>query len=207
MRVIKPFTEILSPIDGDDILKRIERAGRICYKSEDRITPESAQKFVASIIKRGHESVLEHISISVRFVCDRGIMAELTRHRISSFSVESTRFCNYANSELQFIMPFYFAESHDGEKNDAWYETMKVCESAYLTLLSLGAKPEEARSVLPNSLKTEVVMTANLREWRTVFRQRCSKHAHPAMRELTIPLLNDLKQRIPVIFDDIEVSE
>jgi thymidylate synthase (FAD) len=205
VKIIKPYFEILSCPDGEDVLKTIEMAGRTCYKSEDKITADSAKVFVSKLIDRGHESVLEHVSISVRLVCDRGVSHELVRHRLASFSQESTRYCTYdgkgRHQELTFIEPWFFVGSR--ENMGCWLMAMREIETVYLSLLRLGAKPEEARTVLPNSLKTELVMTANLREWRHIFRLRTSKAAHPQMREMMVPLLQELKARVHVVFDDI----
>lgn len=205
MKIINASYRIETRIDGAEILKRIEKAGRTCYKSEDRTTDESAKAFVRKLIERGHESVLEHESITVRFVCDRGVSHEIVRHRIASFSQESTRYCNYSNdrfgSELTFIKPCFFKEAKGAYCS--WYNTMDFAECAYFDMLEDGCTPQEARSVLPNSLKTEVVMTANLREWRHFLKLRTAPAAHPQMRELTVPLLHELQRQIPVIFDDI----
>lgn len=206
MKIIEASYHIETPIDGAEILKRIEKAGRTCYKSEDRITEESAKVFVRKLIERGHESVLEHESITVRFVCDRGISHEIVRHRLASYSQESTRYCNYGNdrfgSEITFIKPCFFKEAKGAYCS--WYNTMDFAECAYFDMLEDGCTPQEARSVLPNSTKTEVVMTANLREWRHFLKLRTAKAAHPQMRELTVPLLHELQRQIPVVFDDIQ---
>lgn len=208
MKIIKPSTEILSPVDGCAILKHIERCGRVCYKSEDKITEISARTFVANIIKRGHEAVLEHASITVKFVVDRGVSHEIVRHRLAAYCQESTRYCNYSKdgfgNEVTFIKPLFFDE--DSYQYKIWKNDCAMSESNYLLLLDQGASPQDARSVLPNSLKTEVVMTANLREWRHFFRLRTAPAAHPQMREVTIPLLAKFKELIPVIFDDIEAE-
>lgn len=205
MKIIKPYYEILTPIDGVQILKHIEGCGRICYKSEHKITDNSYLSFVRNIVKRGHEAVLEHSSLSVKFVCDRGISHEIVRHRLASYCQESTRYCNYSKddfqSEITVIEPFYLMPYTDGYS--AWEEACQIAERAYFKLLDFGCSPQEARAVLPNSLKTEIVMTANLREWRHFLKLRTSPTAHPQMWELTVPLLNELKVRIPVIFDDI----
>lgn len=207
MRIVEPGFEFLDDINGDTIIKSIEKMGRTCYKSEDKITDTSAASFVARIIKSGHESVIEHEKITVRIICDRGVSHEIVRHRIASYSQESTRYCNYSDSkfgnELTLIKPFYWAE--DSDKYSVWLSTMKVIEEAYHTLVASGTKPEEARSVLPNSLKTEIVVTMNLREWRHFFKLRTVATAHPQMREISIPLLVAMRQKIPVIFDDINV--
>lgn len=200
MKIVNASYRIETPIDGAEILKRIEKAGRTCYKSEDRITEESAENFVLTLIERGHESVLEHASITVRFVCDRGISQEIVRHRLASYSQESTRYCNY--SELTFIQPCFFMDKPWAYC--AWENAMGFAENVYLDLLSDGCTPQEARSVLPNSTKTEIVMTANIREWRHFLKLRTAKAAHPQMRELTVPLLYELQRQIPVVFDDIK---
>ena len=180
----------------------IERVGRTCYKSEERMSADSAAPFCEMVLKRGHESVIEHASMSVRFIIDRGVSHELVRHRLAAFSQESTRYCNYGKTgEVTFIQPCFWKEGDAGFHH--WRHAMRCAETAYLDLLASGAKPEEARSVLPNSLKTEIVMTANLREWRHVFRLRTSSKAHPQMREVMCPLLAEVRAVIPVLFDGI----
>ena len=205
MKIINASYRIETPIDGKQILKRIEIAGRTCYKSEDRITDESATAFVRKLIERGHESVLEHESITVRFVCDRGVSHEIVRHRLASYSQESTRYCNYSNDrfgyEITFIKPCFLKEGTGAYAS--WLSAMHLANIMYSDMLAEGCTPQEARSVLPNSTKTEVVMTANLREWRHFLKLRTAKAAHPQMRELTVPLLHELQRRIPVVFDDI----
>ena len=209
MKIIAPYHEIISKIDGAEMLRNIELCGRVCYKSEDRITDGSAEKFVGMILKSGHESVLEHEKITVRFVCDRGVTHEIVRHRIASYSQESTRYCNYSKDkfggEITFIRPCFWAE--DDEKFAVWKETMQSIEDSYVKLICLGAKPEEARSILPNSVKTEIMVTMNLREWRHFFKLRTAERAHPQIREIAIPLLNELKGLVPVIFDDINGAD
>ena len=199
MKIINASYRIETPIDGAEILKRIEKAGRTCYKSEDRITEESATAFVRMLIERGHESVLEHESITVRFVCDRGVSHEIVRHRIASFSQESQRYVRY-NGDIEFINP----RMPNAKAHEAWQELCERAEETYKELLSYGVQPQQARAVLPNSTKTEIVMTANLREWRHFLKLRTAKAAHPQMRELTVPLLHELQERIPVVFDDIQ---
>lgn len=209
MKIIKAGYEILSKIDGIKELQHIEEIGRVCYKSEDKITAdgESARKFVKMLINRGHEAMIEHSMLSVKFIVDRGVSHELVRHRIASFAQESTRYCNYGNdkfgNEITLIKPSFFVEN--SSLYNSWLSACKNCEHQYFTLLGLGAMPQEARSVLPNSLKTEVIITANYREWRNFFKLRTASVAHPQMREVTIPLLVEIKKLIPVIFDDIEV--
>lgn len=205
MRVIEPSVEILDVIDGNDILKRIERIGRVCYKSEERITDESSNKFIRSILESGHESVIEHEKISVRFICDRGVSHEIVRHRIASYSQESTRYCNYSKekfgNEITVIKPLFWKEDSDEYK--AWHRAMLLAEKAYNELTEMGAKAQEARSVLPNSLKTEIVVTMNLREWRHFFRLRTSEKAHPQMREVASMALEKMKRELPIIFDEL----
>lgn len=205
MKIIKPHFIFLEDIDGLAILKRIEQAGRICYKSENKITETSAKNFVAKIITMGHESVIEHEKISVKIVCDRGVSHELVRHRIASYSQESTRYCNYTQdkfgNELTFIRPCFWDEKDP--KYLIWKTQMEQVEANYNSLIHSGATPEEARSILPNSLKTEIVVTMNLREWRHFFKLRSSSSAHPQMREIASQMLDDFKNVIPVLFDDI----
>lgn len=206
MRIIEPDFEILEEINGEEILKKIEKIGRVCYKSEDKITDDSAKRFVANILKNGHESVIEHEKVSVRIICDRGVTHEIVRHRIASYSQESTRYCNYNNDkfgkELTLIRPSFWKE--DSKEYKIWLQTMQTIEDAYNRLIELGAEPQQARSILPNSLKTEIVVTMNLREWRHFFKLRTAKRAHPQMREVACALLDEFKNRIPIIFDDIE---
>lgn len=207
MKVIEPEVKIESSLKREEILKAIERAGRTCYKSEERITPESASAFVRGIVKTGHESVIEHQSLTVRFVCDRGVTHEIVRHRLAAYSQESTRYCNYSKGkfggELSFIRPFFFT----GEALAEWEKAMSAVETTYLRLLEMGSSPEQARSILPNSLKTEIVMTANLREWRHFFRMRAAAAAHPQMRQVAIPLLLELKAELPELFGEITYDE
>jgi len=207
MKIIKAGYEVIDELNGSTILKKIELCGRVCYKSEEKMTDDTAEKFVRGIIKNGHESVLEHFSFTVRFIVDRGVSHELVRHRIASFSQESTRYCNYGNDgECTFIEPcFWDNDDMEAAHFDAWRKALKTAEGCYLRMIENGASPQEARSVLPNSLKTEVVMTCNLRAWRHFFRLRTAKAAHPQMREVTVPLLAELKKKIPVVFDDVGV--
>ena len=227
MILTKPYFEI-ETVDGLEMLRKIEKAGRTCYKSEDKITDGSAAKFVAGILKRGHESVIEHGSVSVRIICDRGVTHEIVRHRLASYSQESTRYCNYAGG-VTFIIPPWLNIPEDFIDNDItqvdisdnvdswfasdacpdymWCMTMADAETTYKFLITHCIdkwSPQQARSVLPNSLKTEIVMTCNLREWRHFFKLRTAPSAHPQMREIAVPMLKMFKLLIPVIFDDIE---
>jgi thymidylate synthase (FAD) len=203
MKIIEPHYIIMDELNGMEILKKIEQCGRTCYLSEDKITDTSCIDFAKMIIKNGHESVLEHVSITVKFIIDRGVSHEIVRHRIASFSQESTRYCNYSKGgEIGFIKPSLSSE----QAFKLWQDSCEQAESTYLQLLNSGCKPQEARAVLPNCLKTEIVMTANLREWRHFLRLRTSLNAHPDMRKLVIPLLIEFKEKIPVIFDDILIE-
>lgn len=206
MRIIPASFEIIDKIDSDKILKQIEIIGRVCYKSEDRITPTSSKQFIQKLLNSGHESVIEHEKVSVKFICDRGISHEIVRHRIASYSQESTRYCNYFKdkfgNELTFIKPYFWND--DTQQYNIWLETMQMIEQNYNKLIQLGAKAEQARSILPNSLKTEIIATMNLRQWRHFFKLRTAPNAHPQMREISIPLLNEMKNIIPVVFDDIQ---
>ncbi len=203
MKIIEPYFEILHMADEDEIYRHLELAARTCYKSEDKITQGSAAQFLQRLVKSGHKSVIEHVSISVRIVCDRGVMAELTRHRLASFSIESTRYANYSKdkfgSEITVIRPFFW--QNDSPQYNAWKMAMEACEKTYLELIESGAKAQEARSVLPNSLKTDIIITANIREWLHIFNLRCSKASHPQMREIMLPLLDEFYKRLPVLFE------
>jgi thymidylate synthase (FAD) len=216
MRIVKPSFEILNGVDLDFIVA----AGKTCYKSEKTWTDEERNTFIKNLIIRGHESVLEHQSVSVRMICDRGVSHEIVRHRLASYSQESTRYCCYKN-HISFIKPCFLPKLPDGIIDDAtpedfnltsgdfeenerlWIMSMLYSEKYYHRLLALGHSAQEARSVLPNSLKTEIVMTANLREWRHFFKLRTAKAAHPQMREITIPMLKEFQELIPIVFDDI----
>lgn len=208
MKIIKPSYVIYNPPTQESLLTKIESCGRVCYKSEDKITPESATKFVAGIIKRGHEAVLEHASLTVKFICDRGVTHEIVRHRLANYCQESTRYCNYSQdkfgNEITVIEPSFWEKG--SLQYTVWESACKLAEEGYFNLINNGATPQEARSVLPNSLKTELVMTANIREWRHFFKLRCSSAAHPQMREIASMVLEDFQERYPVLFGDIEIG-
>ena len=218
MNKIKASYVIESEINGMELLKQIEKVGRTCYKSEGNITEDSAIKFVTGLISRGHEAMIEHNSISVRFICDRGVSHEIVRHRLASFGQESTRYCNYSSDK--FGNEINVIDIKDGIELDTkmnklnpaiiksiifeWEVAMEDAEKHYLELIKLGATPQMARGILPTSLKTEIVVTMNLREWRHFFKLRTEIVAHPQMREITIPLLQEFKKLIPIVFDDIK---
>ena len=209
MKILAPFFQFEDDFDSKVILKKIEKAGRTAYKSEHKITEKSANHFIKMLIDRGHHSVIEHHSISVKVICDRGVSHEIVRHRIASYTQESTRYCNYAKGkcggEISVIKPCFWDQLKypDNKKYAIWHKVIQQIEKAYILLIDAGATPQEARSILPNSLKTEIVITMNLREWRHFFKLRTSKMAHPQMREIAVPLLKEFQKRLPVIFDDI----
>lgn len=190
-------------------LKQIEHIARVCYKSEDKITvgTESAEKLIKHLIKNGHEAMLEHMSLSVKFICDRAVSHELVRHRMASFAQESQRYCNYSQDKFDgnvtFIQPWWMDEEDD-VGYDTWKRACLQAEKAYFELLNYGYLPQQARMVLPNCTKTEVVVTANYREWRHILKLRCAKDAHPDMRHMMQGLLDELYTRLPIIFDDIK---
>ena len=208
MRITTARVEFMTPIDGQAILEHLEQCGRVCYKSEGKIAPGSAEKFLAGIIKRGHEAVLEHYSFTVRFICDRGVSHEIVRHRMASYCQESTRYCNYSKgdfgSEITVIQPRFLEDDAPGWNK--WLEACLAAEESYFNLLDKGCTAQEARAVLPNSLKTELIMSANIREWRHFLKLRTAPAAHPQMREVACMLLEQLKEKIPVLFDDINVE-
>ncbi len=218
MLLTKPSFKIISNPLGDAILALLEEAGRTCYKSEKNIAPESADKFIRGIMKRGHHTVIEHASVTVRVICDRGISHEIVRHRLASYSQESTRYCDYNDGHVEFIIPPWvniLPGEFDLLKNiyadikgadQKWLCAMGAAEFYYKDLRADGWKPQQARSVLPNSLKTEIIMTMNMREWRHFFKLRAlgtTGAPHPQMVEIAEPMLEEFKRLIPVLFDDL----
>lgn len=211
MKEVKTSWWFEDDYDGEQILKLLERAGRTCYKSEDKITPDSSRRFVDMITHvKKHESVLEHQSITVHVICDRGISHEIVRHRIGAYSQESTRYCNYCsekfNEEITVVRPEHLNKKGDYDEQ-VWRDAMLNAERSYFKLISMGWTPQEARGVLPTELKTEIVITYNLRQWRHFFQMRCSTAAHPQVRVLALSMLKRFKEIIPVVFDDLVFSE
>ena len=225
MKIIEPSIEILTPLD-DSLLKIIEVAGRTCYQSDELIKKGDYIGFVRKIIKNGHEAMLEHASVSITVTCDRGVTHEIVRHRIAAYAQESTRYCNYSKdkfgNQLTFIRPCWMTlpegewghtgnywhcddkEIHDMPRDEEhWLTSMWDSEHCYLQLLQMGWAPQQARSVLPSSLATRIVMTMNLREWRHFFVLRCAPAAHPQMQEIALKILYEFFLRIPVIVEDI----
>lgn len=200
-KIIEPSFEILTPIDGEQILKHIELCGRVCYKSENLITEDSAKQFVEKIKQRDHQSVLEHFSITVKFITDRGISHEIVRHRLASFSQESSRYCAYNKDKFGHEITVIRPSNLNDDQYKLWKTAIEDAELMYFQLLNNGSTPEIARSVLPTCTKTELIVTANLREWKHIFEMRCSEAAHPDVRKIMIPLREEFRKRIPVIFD------
>ncbi|MCM1226109.1 MAG: FAD-dependent thymidylate synthase [Clostridium sp.] len=227
MRFIEPSFEILSEdFTRENVLKTIERAARTCYKSEDKICEGSAVKMLNNLIKRGHEAMIEHApNLSVRFICDRGVTHELVRHRLFSFAQESTRYVNYSNKDMQFIIPEWVTgkdreymltiefddltdlfELLTDSCNRIFTDSCIDAEIVYCDLVECGWKPQQARAVLPNCIKTEIVVTGNVREWRNAFKLRTDKAAHPQMREIMVPLIRKLSEDIPELWNDIIIK-
>lgn len=208
MQIISPSVEILGNPDPRQMLRNMEAAGRVCYKSEANIKENTAGPFLRRLVQSGHESVIEHEKLSVKIICDRGVTHEIVRHRIASYSQESTRYCNYTKdkfgNELTFIKPLFWDEGDTCYT--LWKEQMASIEKGYFSLIEAGATPEEARSILPNSLKTEIVVTMNMREWRHFFRLRGSKAAHPQIREIVRLLLPKFRELLPDLFEDIVID-
>jgi len=215
MYLIKPSIEFLWMTE--EPLRVIEKAGRTCYKSESKIAAGSAERFTEKLLANGHEAMIEHASASYKVICDRGVTHEIVRHRLFSYAQESTRYCNYAGG-VTFVIPCWFDRySPEGEQKwethpelgelietpqDAWIYAMQYAENRYVSLIQNGWTPQQARTVLPNSLKTEIVITGNLREWRHFFKLRTSKTAHPQMQEVANLLLRDIKTKIKILFDE-----
>lgn len=196
MKIIEPSVELVDQFSYADICNKIERAGRVCYQSEPKGKPED---FIRMLIKRGHESVLEHAGLTFHIICDRAIQNELVRHRLCAFSVESTRYVKY--NELTFIKPIYYSEG--SRYFGVWKTACDHAEKFYKKLLSIGAKPEETRDVLPLCLKSELYMTANLREWRHILKLRTSPKAHPQMRHVAGMILDIFHKNFPVFVEDL----
>lgn len=205
MKIVKPWIQVEN-FDGKQIMKNIERACRTCYRSEGLITEDSYKKLLKNCINRGHESVLEHEKITIHMQCDVGVYKDLTRHRFGSFSIESTRYCNYGkdkfDNEIKFIKPCNIDDSSELYSN--WIGAMNFIEKEYIAMSMNGATPDQMRMILPHSTAAEVTMTANIREWRHILDLRTKKMTHPAIRQLLIPLLLLFKKEMPELFDGIE---
>ena len=212
MKIIKPYVEPTVPLaPAEDLYRIVEAGGRTCYLSEAG-EGDTPAKFIQRAIKRGHESILEHATISLRFICDRGVSHELVRHRLASYSQESTRYCNYSKgkfgNEITVIEPCFWDESD--LKYATWANLCSKAEDAYIDLVRSGATPQEARSVLPNSLKTEIVVTMNIRNWRHFFQMRYFGVAgtpHPQMVEVAEKAFDLLCSQYPAFFEDLKKAD
>lgn len=207
MIITKP--KIYVPQDALDshIMTKLERYGRVCYKSEDKMSAAGNPDFLKNKVKLGHESIIEHEKATVMFIVDRGVTHELVRHRIgAAYSQESTRYCSYNKdkfgNEITVIEPYFLLGKQ--ESYALWEDSCLTIEKNYMAMLQNGCSAQEARSILPNSLKTEIVVTFNMREWRHFFRLRCDSAAHPQMRQAAIPLLRYFQEKLPQLFDDID---
>ena len=207
MRLVEPWIKVEN-FDGVKIMKRIERACRTCYRSEDKISEESYKNLLTNCLNRGHESVLEHEKITVRIYSDIGTYKDLTRHRFASFSVESTRYCSYNKdkygNEITVVNPVYM---EDKEVFETWKKAIEDMEKAYMKMKELGASTDMCREILPHSTAAEYTMTANIREWKHILELRTTNHVHPAIRQVLIPLLLLFKEQMPEIFGDIEYDK
>ena len=207
MRLVEPWIKVEN-FDGVKIMKRIERACRTCYRSEDKISEESYKNLLTNCLNRGHESVLEHEKITVRIYSDIGTYKDLTRHRFASFSVESTRYCSYNKdkygNEIAVVNPVYI---EDKEVFETWKKAIEDMEKAYMKMKELGASTDMCREILPHSTAAEYTMTANIREWKHILELRTTHHVHPAIRQVLIPLLLLFKEQMPEIFGDIEYDK
>lgn len=207
VKIIEPSVEIVTEINPNTILKTIEKAARTCYKTENNISEDtsSAVKMIAKLIEVGHTAMIEFADIHVKLIADTGVLKDLSRHRHCSFAVESTRYCNYSKgkfgNELTFIKPCNIEENSDMYKT--WLEAMQHIEDSYMKMAEQGAKPDQLRMILPHSLKTEINMKCNIREWRHIFKLRCAKAAHPSVQQVMKMILKELHQSIPVVFDDL----
>ncbi len=208
MKIVNPIVEI-EKVDYNHIMKNLERACRTCYRSEDKITEESYKTLLKNCINRGHESILEHEKVTVRITCDVGVYKDLTRHRIASFSIESTRYCNYGkdkfDNQIKFIKPVNMEEGT--ELYDEWKKCCETIEQNYMNMAKLGATPDQMRMILPHSTAALVTMTANIREWKHILSLRCTNHAHPAVEQVMLPILQKFKENMPEIFDDVMYDE
>lgn len=208
MNIIQPRVE-LKDQNWVELLQNIEENGRVCYKTEDAISPSSYKPFLEKIMGLGHHSMFEHEKVTARIICDRGVSHEIVRHRIAAYSQESTRYCNYVKEkfgkEITVIEPFFFMK--DSFEYLSWKNACENSEASYFYLVDhCKRSAQEARSVLPNSLKTEIVVTYNLREWRHFFSLRADKAAHSQMQQVAIPLLLEFKRKLSPLFDDIKYN-
>lgn len=207
VKIVEPSVEIITEIDGNKILKTIERAARTCYKTEDNISEDasSAKKMISKLIEMGHTAMIEFADIHVILTADTGVLKDLTRHRHCSFAVESTRYCNYSKgkfgNEITVIKPCNIEEGT--KEYDLWLECMENIESTYNKMAELGCKPDQLRMLLSHSLKCNINLKANIREWRHIFSLRCAKAAHPSVQQIMKMVLVEFHKQIPILFDDL----
>ena len=207
VKIVEPSVEIITEIDGDKILKTIERAARTCYKTEDNISEDasSAKKMISKLIEMGHTAMIEFADVHVILTADTGVLKDLTRHRHCSFAVESTRYCNYSKgkfgNEITVIKPCNIEEG--SKEYDLWLDCMNNIETTYNQMAELGCKPDQLRMLLPHSLKCNINLKANVREWRHIFSLRCAKAAHPSVQEIMKMVLVEFHKQIPILFDDL----
>lgn len=207
VKIIEPSVEIVSEINSDKMLKQIEKCARNCYKSENNITEDttSAVKMIGKLIEMGHTAMIEFADVIVNLHCDVGVYKDLTRHRHCSFTIESTRYCNYSKgkfgNEISVIKPCNMDENSG--IYHTWLKAMNDMERAYMQMAEIGATPDQLRMILPHSTAASVMMKANIREWRHIFNLRCAKAAHPSVRQIMLMTLNEFHNKIPVLFDDL----
>ena len=206
MEIAKPCIELFTQDDPKDICARIELYGRTCYQSHAKKTDDSYDPFIRGAISRGHFSIIEHEKVTAKVNCDRGVTHQIVRHRLGSYSQESTRYVSYQRG-ITVIQPCFLNGKKDDIKQILWEHAMADAEKYYAELVHHGCKPEEARAVLPNSLRSELIITYNLREWRHFFWLRCSPGAHIQIREVAIELLRLMQEYLPIIFDDFKINK
>jgi thymidylate synthase (FAD) len=204
MKIIQPSVELLWITENPEF--QIERAGRTCYKSEDKITFDSARTFSRKMREHGHHAMIEHASASFRIITDRGITHEIVRHRVASFAQESTRYCNYSADKFENQCAFIEPPNMSAEQRELWEKACLSAEQSYFSMLKAGCSPQIARSVLPTCLKAELVMTANFREWRHFISLRGVKAAHPQIRPVAFMIWEILMTYAPGVFEDLCVS-
>lgn len=232
MKTLTPYAKMLSntpsisdtgfsPFHGIELLKKIEWCGRISHRSEDAQTDTSYERFIkAVVIGKGDWSIVEHASVSVEAVVDRGITHEWVRHRLGAYTQESTRFVNYETKMLpSFVVPDLDSSRQPEawghislnelkhRRKTVWLQAIESVESAYAQLVTMGISPQLARSVFPNALAAKIIITYNLRMWRHFLIMRTTAEAHPQMKEVTIPLLGEFQKYIPILYDDIIPNE
>ena len=208
MKIVQAQITPITPLNGQAILKRIEEIARTCYRSEDKITEDgkSAEQLVRALTNAGHGAMLEHATISMRYVSNIAAYKDLTRHRVGiAYAIESTRFCSYNKgkfgNEIAFLRPVEIPQ--DSLKYQVWLNAMEQAEKNYMNLASMGAKPDELSLILPQSTAAEFVITANARAWNNIFNLRAIGHSRPCVREIMIPTLELFRREVPIVFDDV----